>query len=135
MVQLILDTNLIIESERYGVPLPLVGPDDEVSIAAVTLAELEQGLLAAQTEQVAFERRTFLDNFLSFAEVLPYTEKTAVEHAYLLRNSRAFGKVRGYHDLIIAAHARETGRILATKDRQARFADLPGVAVRQPDNY
>nr|WP_235433731.1 MULTISPECIES: hypothetical protein [Protofrankia] len=31
------------------------------------------------------------------------------------------------HDLIIAAHAAETGRIVLSRDVKARFTDLPGV--------
>ncbi|GAA4885505.1 hypothetical protein ACFQ34_33510 [Pseudonocardia benzenivorans] len=34
------------------------------------------------------------------------------------------------HDLIIAATARATGRVLISTDAQAGFADLPEVKVR-----
>ena len=62
-------------------------------------------------------------------EVLPYTRSTAAEHAALLDHVRRSGKPRGAHDLIIAAHARQTGRQVASLDVKARFSDLPGVAT------
>jgi tRNA(fMet)-specific endonuclease VapC len=42
------------------------------------------------------------------------------------------GRPRGAHDLIIAATARATGRIVVTAD-QSGFDGLPGVKVRRPD--
>ena len=33
------------------------------------------------------------------------------------------------HDLIIAAHAAQTGRTVLTFNAKARFADLPGVSA------
>ncbi|SBW26104.1 hypothetical protein FDG2_4784 [Candidatus Protofrankia californiensis] len=41
--------------------------------------------------------------------------------------SRRIGRRHGAHDLIIAAHAAETGKIIFGRDAKARFADLPGV--------
>ncbi len=46
----------------------------------------------------------------------------------LLAHVRKSGTPRGAHDLIIAAHAAETGRTIVSKDAKARFSDLPGVA-------
>ena len=36
---------------------------------------------------------------------------------------------RGAHDLIIAAHAAETGRTILSRDAKARFGDLAGVSA------
>jgi predicted nucleic acid-binding protein len=38
-------------------------------------------------------------------------------------------QARGAHDLIIAAHAAETGRLIVSRDARARFNDLPGVTA------
>lgn len=62
-------------------------------------------------------------------EVLPYTRSTAAQHALLLDYVRPSGKARGAHDLVIAAHALQTGRRIVSADLKARFADLPGVKV------
>ena len=36
------------------------------------------------------------------------------------------------HDLIVAAHALQSGRIVLSRDASARFGDLPGVLAEQP---
>lgn len=62
-------------------------------------------------------------------EVLSYTKSTAAEHAVLLEHVRRAGTPRGAHDLIIAAHARQTGRRIVSLDPRARFSALPGVEI------
>jgi hypothetical protein len=52
-----------------------------------------------------------------------------VHHARLLAHLRKSGSQRGAHDLIIAAHAAETGRIVLTRDARARFGGLPGIVA------
>jgi len=61
--------------------------------------------------------------------VLDYTTVTAAHHARLLAQVRKSGSPRGAHDLIIAAHAAETGRLVLTPDAKARFGDLPGITA------
>jgi hypothetical protein len=46
----------------------------------------------------------------SAVDVLDYTQATAAHHGCLLAHVRRSGSPRGAHDLIIAAHAVETGR-------------------------
>lgn len=128
MAQLILDTGVLVEAERTG-SLPPLPDGDDVAVAAVTLAELSTGALLAVEPRVAARRQVFVDRVRNAVTVLPYTAATAGVHAELLTHVRASGSPRGAHDLIIAAHARETGRTLISTDRRARFADLPGVTV------
>jgi len=61
--------------------------------------------------------------------VLDYTATTAAHHGRLLAHVRRSGTPRGAHDLIIAAHAAETGRTVLSRDVKARFIDLPGVTA------
>jgi tRNA(fMet)-specific endonuclease VapC len=65
----------------------------------------------------------------SAVDVLDYTEATAACHARLIAHTRRAGTPRGAHDLIIAAHAVQTDRIVLTFDAKARFGDLPGVSA------
>jgi len=53
---------------------------------------------------------------------------TADHHGRLLAHVRRSGSPRGAHDLILAAHAAETGRMILSRDAKARFGDLPGVS-------
>jgi tRNA(fMet)-specific endonuclease VapC len=66
---------------------------------------------------------------LDAVPVVPYDEVVAEVHARLLAHVQRIGRPRGAHDLIIAATASATGRLLLTTDARARFAELPGLAV------
>jgi tRNA(fMet)-specific endonuclease VapC len=93
----------------------------------VTLAEYRVGIELADTVERAAARSRWLDVVLSEVKVLDYTRRTADLHARLLAHVRRSGRPRGAHDLIIAAHALESGRLLVSRDAGTRFADLPGV--------
>jgi tRNA(fMet)-specific endonuclease VapC len=63
--------------------------------------------------------------------VLPYDAAVAAAHRSLLVAVRRSGMPRGAHDLIIAATAVATARLVVTSDARG-FTDLPGVEVRHP---
>ena len=125
--RLILDTGVLIASERHFTSLSdVILPDDDVVIAAVTVAELRTGVeLAGANHREARER--FLVQILDTLPVEPYDVETTLAHGYLLAHVHRSGKPRGAHDLIIAATAVATKRIIVTTDRNANFGDLPGV--------
>ena len=125
--RLILDTNVLIAYERGTVNRAFFRAD-ELSIAAVTLAEYRVCIEMADTVERAATRSRWLDVVLAEVEVLDYTRRTADHHARLLAHVRRTGQPRGAHDLIIAAHALETGRQVVSRDAKARFDDLPGVS-------
>ena len=81
------------------------------------------------TVRSAADRARALAVITSAVEVLEYTEATAACHARLIAHVRRAGMPRGAHDLIIAAHALQTERIVLTFDAKARFGDLPGVSA------
>ncbi len=128
MARLILDTNALIQLDRHGERVTGISESDDIAIAAVTLAELRHGALAADTSRRQ-AREQFIQDVEETIEVLPYTRSTAAEHAALLDHVRRSGKPRGAHDLIIAAHARQTGRQVVSLDVKVRFSDLPGVGM------
>lgn len=99
-----------------------------MAIAAITVAELLVGVELASTRRRA-ARAAFVEDVLSTLIVEDYTPATAREHARLLVAVRTSGTPRGAHDLVIAATAAASGRILLTADARG-FADLPGVEVR-----
>ncbi|WP_152360481.1 PIN domain-containing protein [Microlunatus speluncae] len=128
---LILDTGVLIAFERGRVDQS-VFDDDQLSVAAVTLAEYRVGAELADTPLRAAARLRSLELFLAEMDVLEYTARTATDHAQLLAYTRRSGLSRGPHDLIIAAHAVETGRTVVSLDANARFGDLPGVVAVAP---
>lgn len=128
--RLILDTNVLIAYERGTIDRAALD-DDELAIAAVSVAEYRVGIELADTAQRAADRARALAVITSAIDVLDYTEVTAAHHARLLAHVRRIGRPRGAHDLIIAAHALETDRIVLSRDAAARFGDLPGVVAVQ----
>lgn len=129
--RLILDTNVLIAYERGTIDRSSLD-DDELAVAAVSIAEYRVGIELADTAARAADRARALAAIVSSVEVLEYTEATAAHHARLMAHARRSGAPRGAHDLIIAAHASEAGRIVLSHDAAARFGDLPGVVVAQP---
>jgi tRNA(fMet)-specific endonuclease VapC len=126
--RLILDTVILIAYERGTVDRSSLD-DDELAIASVTVAEYRVGIEMADTADRAAERARALAAIMSAVDVLDYTQATAAHHARLLAHVRRTGTPRGAHDLIIAAHAAETGRTIVSRDAKARFGDLPGVTA------
>lgn len=61
---------------------------------------------------------------------IDYDTTVARAHARLLAHVRRDGQPRGALDLIIAACAAATDRLLLTTDAEARFDELPDVASR-----
>ena len=86
----------------------------------------------ADTVARAADRARALAAIVSAVDVLDYTDATAAHHARLIAHARRAGTPRGAHDLIIAAHAAETGRIILSRDAKARFGDLPHILAAQP---
>lgn len=129
--RLILDTNVLIAYER-GTIDRLALDDDDLAVAAVTVAEYRTGIELADSAERAAARSRALAAITSVIEVLDYTATTAVHHARLIADVRRAGTPRGAHDLIIAAHALETGRAVLSRDAKARFAGLPGVVADTP---
>lgn len=129
--RVILDTNVLIAYERGTLDRAALD-EDELAIAAITVAEYRTGIELADTAERAADRSRALAAITSAVEVLEYTEATAVHHARLIAHARRSGRARGAHDLIIAAHAAQTERVLLSGDALARFSDLPGVTAEAP---
>lgn len=129
MTQLLLDTTFLIDVERSGSGLDLlIDDDDDVAIAAITVAELRLGVLLASTRTRA-ARAAYVDDVASGLPVVDYDLQVAEAHAELLAHVRSEGRSRGAHDLIIGATAKAFGRTIVTADTTA-FVDLPGVEIR-----
>ena len=106
----------------------LIGDEDDVAIAAVTVAELLVGVELADPAHRS-RRTTLVDSIIATIPVEDYDLDVARSHAQLLAHTHRSGRRRGAHDLVIAATALARGRIVVTADRGG-FSGLPGVAVR-----
>jgi tRNA(fMet)-specific endonuclease VapC len=120
---------VVVAGERGRVHLDdLIGDEDDVAIAAVTVAELLVGVELADAAHRS-RRGALVDSIIATIPVEDYDLDVARSHALLLAHTRRSGRRRGAHDLVIAATALARGRIVVTAD-QGGFAELPGVAVR-----
>lgn len=130
MARLILDTGVLVRAARGRLDAGTLDPEDDVALPAVVIAEFLSGILIDSDAVRQAAQRSFLERFLDLTPVEDYTPAVAVHHATLLAHVRAAGQPRGSIDLIIAATARATGRVLVTTDAKARFDELPGVQAR-----
>jgi tRNA(fMet)-specific endonuclease VapC len=127
--RLLLDTTFLVDSDRSKASLDdLIADDDEVAIAAITVAELLVGVLLADTAHRA-DRQHFVNEVSDSIPIIEYDATIAAAHAQLLVAVRRQGRPRGAHDLIIAATANATQREVVTADRSA-YEELAGVIVR-----
>jgi tRNA(fMet)-specific endonuclease VapC len=127
--RLLLDTTFLVDADRSKASLDeLIADDDEVAIAAITIAELLVGALLADTAHQA-DRQQFVNDVRDSIPIVAYDTTVAAAHAELLVAVRRRGRPRGAHDLIIAATAIATQREVVTADRSA-YEELPGVTVR-----
>ena len=128
MSLLLLDTTFLIDAERDDVILDdAIDDDDDVAIAAVTVAELLAGVRLASGKR-RDARQVYVEEILESLPIIAYDRSVAVEHAELLVAVRNQGRPRGAHDLLIAATARATARTIVTADQEA-FTDVPGIAT------
>jgi tRNA(fMet)-specific endonuclease VapC len=126
----ILDTSVLVAAERGRASLDAaIQDDDDVAIAAITVAELWVGVELADARRRP-RRTTFVEQVISSIPVEEYDLHVARMHAELLAGARRAGKPRGAHDLIIAATAISRGRVLITTD-SAGFEQIPGLKVRR----
>ena len=120
---------MLISGERSRSRLDaVIDDDDDVAISAITVAELLVGVELATARHRA-RRATFVEGVLANLMVEDYTADTARSHAALLSATRRDGRHRGAHDLIIAATAVGTARILVTADERG-FDGLPELELR-----
>jgi tRNA(fMet)-specific endonuclease VapC len=125
---LLLDTTFLIDAEWSNTDLDdLIGDEDDVAIAAITVAELQVGVELSKGK-TKHSRQELLDDIVVSIPIVDYDLEVARVHANLLAAVRRQGRPRGAHDLIIAATASSSGRSLVTADQSA-FVDLPGIVT------
>jgi len=118
----------VVDVERGSTALDeLIEDDDDVAIAAITVAELRVGVELASSRHRK-RREEFVRAVVDAVSVEPYDLDVAGAHALLMAESRRGGRPRGKHDLIIAATARARSRAVVSADLSA-FAELPGVRL------
>jgi predicted nucleic acid-binding protein len=120
----LVDTSVLIAAERGA---RAFAPEEEHAIAAITAAELLHGVhRASAAERV--RREAFVEGLLAQVPVVPFTLAVARVHARIWAELAAKGRVRGAHDLLIAATALALDWPLLTLDRHG-FARIRGLRL------
>ena len=129
----LIDADVIIQAERRALDLDAwlrSHPDEEIKLAAISVAELWRSVERATGVRRA-NRQKYLQAVLPVFDVVPYTEKAALEHARLWVDVEAAGQRMSPHDLMLAATAKESGATIVTFNTR-RFAAVPGLTVLKP---
>jgi len=124
--RVILDTGVLIAIERGRLDVDTVLGLDDAAIAAITAMELLAGVERADTSHRQ-ARAVRVEAILSSLPVEPYNVGIARVHARLAVAAMAIGRPRSANDMMIAATAAATSRILLTTDASAGFDQLTGV--------
>ncbi|HEY6567153.1 MAG TPA: PIN domain-containing protein [Actinomycetota bacterium] len=126
---MIVDTSILVAAERGRAKLDaMLSDDDDVSMAAVTAAELWVGVDLADAKHRA-KRALFVEQVLATIPAEDYDLEVARVHADLLVQMRRQGRPRGSHELLIAATAIARDRAVVTLDR-AGFEGIEGLDLR-----
>jgi len=127
----LIDASVAIAGERGGLdPEQLLArhPDQQLALAAITIAELLHGLHRASLGIQRTQREAFIEGLLSILPVIPFDLTEARVHARLCADLAAKGIVLGAHDLILAATAIAGDWEVATLDTRS-FPRIPGVRL------
>jgi len=134
----LLDTNIISSLVQHAPPPRLIDwmadqADDDLFIAALTVAEIRRGVL----EKPAGRKRDELDAWFVGADgpqaqfagrILPFDEPAALVWATLVADGTAKGRPRSALDTIIAAVAIAHGCVVVTDNER----DFAGVDLVNP---
>src|SRR3984957_19535514 len=124
--RVILDTGVLIAIERGNLDVDAVLGVDDAAIAAITAMELL--VVVERADEAHRQARAIrVEAILSSLPVERYNVGIARVHARLAVEAMAKGRARSANDMIIAATAASTSRILLTTDASAGFDQLTGV--------
>ena len=126
---IILDSSVIISAEKGTFQLEnwLSNQTGEIELAAITVAELWHGVVRA-TPQHRARREEYVRRIIDLLPIIPYTERTAFEHARIWAELAHEGRMTGYYDIIVAATALERDSEVATLNTK-HFAGIRGLKL------
>ena len=125
----LLDASVLIAGERGALDLNgklAENREDEVALAAITVAEILHGLHRATKEEQKARREAFIEELLADFPVVPFDLEVARVYAFLGATLASQGISIGPHDLILAATAVATRARVATRDERS-FPKIPGL--------
>lgn len=129
---IIIDADVVIKGEkgRFDLKAWLAAQTEDLEVAAITVAELWHGIERAGPQHRS-RRERYVQTILESVSLVPYTAKTALEHARIWAALESVGRMTGPYDLIVAATALERGSAVATFNSR-HFENVYGLRVIEP---
>jgi tRNA(fMet)-specific endonuclease VapC len=124
--RVILDTGVLIAIERGRLNVDTALGADDACIAATTAMELLVGVERADGAHKA-GRAAHVEALLSSLPIEAYSLDVARVHAHLVVEAMSKGRPGSAYDMMIAATAAATSRVLLTTDAKSGFDQLGGV--------
>ena len=135
VVGLVLDSSVIIAAERRHQNIEELLTEIrqkcgeiEITISAVTVAELVHGVARANTQEIRNRRRGFIDELKRHVPIHPITDATAEVAGQISGEQAAKGITLPMDDLLIGASAVEQGYAVATLNLR-HFQKIPNLKV------
>ena len=125
---ILIDTSVLVNAERRGMPLERALGEQERAISVVTASELLHGVHRAKDDRVRTRRQAFVEHLISSIEPLPVTTSVARVHAEIWSGLERVGEPIGAHNMWIAATAIRHGMAIATANA-VEFERVPGLSV------
>lgn len=129
MGTVVLDTSVVVALEQSVPSVIAAVAGRHVVLPAVVLAEALTATWLAKDLDQRQERRKLTQLIEDSTELAAFGAREADVLAELRSFCLMNGTKRGQYDLMIAAHAVAARATLLTRDRRARFEELPGVTV------
>jgi tRNA(fMet)-specific endonuclease VapC len=127
-VALLIDTSVLIDSERGGGALHRVPDEAERMISVITVSELLHGVHRAKADAVRHRRQGLIEDALAEVQPTPVTVEIARVHAAIWAQLESAGETIGMHDLWIAATALTYHATVVTLNPRD-FRRVPGLDV------
>ncbi len=124
--RVILDIGVLVAIERGRLDVDAALGADDACIAAITAMELLVGVERSD-EAHKTARAVHVEALLSVLPIESYSLDVARVHARLAVEAMSKGRPRSAYDVMIAATAAATNRVLLTTDAKAGFDQLTGV--------
>jgi len=98
----------------------------DICISSITFAELQYGICKSLQKE---KNKIALINFVAPIEILPFSDKSAVQYGEIRHELENSGHVIGAYDLLIAAHALSENLILITNNIK-EFQKIPKLRLQ-----
>jgi predicted nucleic acid-binding protein len=127
-VGLIIDTSVLIATERGDLDYNEWWGDISIYISSITITELLIGVYRANTEARRIKRAAFVEHIVAGIMNLPFDEEAARVYAQISASLFAKNITLGVHDMLIAATAISNGHKVITMNEKD-FKRIPGLEV------